>query len=142
MDDRSIGIAPNAKEPKNDLDNAIRITSEFDKSIGVEENASKRQLWGPGYANKVEHLGTTAEPLNANAATQPRNGFTKAMDKIKELSHVPGGYSLRLKTALYYIRPRFTWCAPLHYQPPTEIVEAMYNGLTQIRTTWWCKRRF
>ena len=61
---------------------------------------------------------------------------------IAVIINVPGGYPLRLTTALYYIRPLFTWCAPLHYQPPTEIVDAMYNGLTQLRTTWWCKRRF
>ena len=143
MDDRSIAISPTTtNDPQSDLDIAIHTTNEFDKSIGVEENVSKRQLWGPGNATTVEHLGTTTEPLNANAATQPRKGFTRALDKIKELSHVPGGFSLRLKTALYYIRPLFTWCAPLHYQPPAEIVDAMYNGLTQIRTTWWCKRRF
>ena len=143
VDDRSLGISvTGSNDPQQDLQSALQVTTHFDTSIGLVENASKRQLWGPNHATTVEHLGTTVQPLNKKAEIRPRQGFTKAEDLIAKLARLPGGYALRFQTALYYIRPLFTWCAPLHHQPPKKLEGNMFQALTQRRASWWCQRRF
>ena len=118
------------------------MTTTFDNDIGQIENLTKRQIWGPLAAQSVEHLGTTAAPLQPTTPLKPRYDYAKAYGLCSQIPRLPGGYCRRIQATISYVRPQFTWAAPLHSQPPSDLANTVFQCVTNSRSTWWCKNRF
>ena len=141
VDDRSIKIRSNPDHEQH-LKRALEVTNKFDDDVGLVQNHKKRQLWGANHNASVEHLGITAAPLHPNQLLQPRNGWEKATQRLTTLQHLPTSFDVRFRCILAYIRPLFTWAAPLHARPPPAITQQAFNAVTRRCSNWWCKRRF
>ena len=70
-----IGHWARGVEADQRLDAALAYTNPFDKAVGICENFNKRQWWGLGEADWVEHFGISVCPADAEAEIVPRGGW-------------------------------------------------------------------
>ncbi|CAK0854812.1 unnamed protein product, partial [Prorocentrum cordatum] len=109
----------------------VAMTTSFDNDVGFTENASKRQTWSVGDdpPKRSEHLGLAA-------------GWAKIENGIGILHGLPGSFAVRIVLAIAYIRPRWTWAAPLLTPVPADNTKRLFRALLNARCTWWCRGRF
>lgn len=137
-DDRTITV-PRGHAPQ--LDQALAATARFDLAAGLTENAGKRQTWGPEKP-AVEHLGTMVQPARPAGPRRPKDDYARAHGVLDGLARAPGGIAVRARLAAAFVRPHFTWCAPLHDAPSAGTVERAFRAIVRPTATWWCRRRF
>jgi hypothetical protein len=137
MDDRSIKC-PSARERTR----ALATTARFDAAIGLLENQKKRQLWSG--AADVEHLGLRLQASDScpRALPRPRDGWEPTIDLARRLALIPGPASVREGLALTFVKPCWSWAAPLLEPPPEILSKTLFRAVLSSRCTWWCAGRW
>ena len=142
MDDRTLATHEQGADAGQQLDTALEYTTRFDKAVGVEENASKRQRWGPGQIARIEHLGLSVCPAAPSKAIMPRRGWQSILGVIGRLGTLPGSAPVRQRLAAAFVLPHFCWAAPLMWPPPPICAKHLMRAILRTRTTWYCRGRW
>ena len=114
VDDRLLASISADAQPDS-LQQALTLTADFDSSIGLQENISKRQRWPP--ADTIEHLGLVTKPLSPNFGIVGRNKWDKAPAIIQLLRTLPGTAPVKERLAMAFVNPQFQWAAPFLAAP-------------------------
>ena len=133
MDDRTL-VAVSTQA----LDDDLALTERFDQECGFRENASKRQRWSEDdeEPSRVEHLGLTAVPTNVHEPILPKHGWEKLYHAIKILHTIPGGFQLRIRLAVAYIRPLWDWASPILAPVPADVPNLLRRAILRTRCSW------
>ena len=135
MDDRSLrGACQTA------VQRAIDITQKFDDSIGLLENMQKRQIWEG--KQQVEHLGLRIAPGDACLTPTPRADWEPVAALVSRLHSVPGSAAARERLVGAFVKPLFTWAAPLCEPPPAMFGPCIWRAIIRSNCSWWCQGRW
>ena len=102
----------------------------------------KRQRWGPQHADRIEHLGLSLCPAMPLESIEPRHGWNPVLDVIARLGELPGSAPVRERLAIAFVRPHFTWAAPLLQPPPEECAKALMKSILRTKCSWYCRGRW
>ena len=117
----------------------MEFTNAFDRDVGLQENRKKRQMWDGDMS--VEHLGLICAP---NTLDLPllRSGWDPILNMVERLRLLPGGMGTRLTAARCYIKPKYTWSAPLVPKVDSRMTTLLAKALIHSTCSWWCVSRF
>eukprot|EP00959_Pyramimonas_sp_CCMP1952_P163055 3408593-Pyramimonas_sp.AAC.1 len=112
-------------------------TSTFDSDVGFKANNKKTQIWSTTDAEpqQIEHLGLLACPTDATWAIIPKDKWAKLHTGISILQSVPGSCMVRLRLAYTYLRPLWTWGAPIVTPPPTATAKLLARAVWRTQNT-------
>ena len=137
-------MADTAERAATIIDGALKETTNFDESIGLSENAKKRQRWKKGH--RVEHLGLQLLPAGVEddlpaSLPAPRDGWEPIEDAMKRVFVIPGTIAVREMLMAVCVMPKFSWAAPLMQPPPEALNFVAFRTLVG-GGKWWCIARY